>query len=166
MVTLLSERCTRRIEVALVVSSYMNVIESNGQPKLVAIGLGPDEELLESIKAVIKSHDIRDGVVVSGIGTLKRCYMHYVNTTTFPAENKFYVVDEPLEVGSICGLIADYEPHLHMVAGCRDQRTYSGHVEPGCVVLYLAEVLIMRLDDMKLGRVMDGRGVSLLAKRH
>ena len=143
----------------------MNVIESKGPPGLVAIGLGPDEKLLESIQAVIKSHNIRDGAVVSGIGTLKRCHMHYVNTITFPAENRFYVVEEPLEIGSITGLIADYEPHLHMTAGCRDQRTYTGHVEPGCVVLYLAEILIMRMDNGKLGRDLNGRGVSLLVKR-
>jgi predicted DNA-binding protein with PD1-like motif len=92
--------------------------------------------------------------------------MHYVNTTTFPAENRFYVVDEPLEIGSMNGMIADYEPHLHMTAGCRDQKTYTGHVEQGCVVLYLAEVLIMRLDNMKLGRELDqSRGVSLLVER-
>jgi predicted DNA-binding protein with PD1-like motif len=144
----------------------MNVIESKGPPGLVAIGLGPDEKLLESIQAVIKSHHIREGAVVSGIGTLKRCHMHYVNTTTFPAENRFYVVEEPLEIGSISGLIADYEPHLHMTAGCRDQKTYTGHVEPGCVVLYLTEVLIIRLDGMKLGRELDRkRGVSLLVER-
>ena len=104
-------------------------------------------------------------MIFATVGTLKRCHMHYVNTTTFPVENKFYVVDEPLEVGSICGLIADYEPHLHMVAGCRNQRVFSGHVEPGCVVLYLAKVLIMRLDGLMLGRVVDGHGISLLAKR-
>ena len=143
----------------------MNVIESKGPQGLVAIGLGPDEKLLESIQAVIKSHNIRDGAVVSGIGTLKRCHMHYVNTITFPAENRFYVVEEPLEIGSITGLIADYEPHLHMTAGCRDQRTYTGHVELGCIVLYLAEILIMRMDDSKLGRDLNGRGVSLLVER-
>jgi predicted DNA-binding protein with PD1-like motif len=143
----------------------MNVIESKGPPGLVAIGLGPDEKLLESIQAVIKSHNIRDGTVISGIGTLKRCHMHYVNTTTFPVENRFYIVEEPLEIGSISGLIADYEPHLHMTAGCRDQRTYTGHIEPGCIVLYLAEMLIMRMDDMKLGRDLNRRGVSLLVER-
>ncbi len=68
----------------------MNVIESK-DGNTIAIGLGPDERLLESIKEVIKSHGVRDGAVVSGIGTLKRCHMHYVNTKGFPAENRFYV---------------------------------------------------------------------------
>ncbi len=144
----------------------MNVVESK-DGKMVAIGLGPDERLLESVKEVIKKHRIRDGAVVSGIGTLKRCHMHYVNTTGFPAENKFYVVEEPVEIVGIGGLIADYEPHLHMAAGCRDQRSYVGHVEDGCIILYLAELMIMKLDDMPLKREMDEKtGITLLNERY
>jgi uncharacterized protein len=143
----------------------MKVIESKSS-KMIAVGLGPDDKLLESVKEIIKSHDVRDGVIVSGIGTLKRCHMHYVDTTGFPAENLFYVVEEPLEIVSISGLIADYEPHLHMAAGCRDKKAYVGHVEDGCVVLYLAELLIMRLDGLELKREVDPRfGVSLLKER-
>jgi predicted DNA-binding protein with PD1-like motif len=144
----------------------MNIIESKEQPRLIAIGLGPGEKLLESINEAIKTKKIRDGVVISGIGTLKRCHMHYVNTTSFQAENRFYVVEEPLEVGSISGIIADYEAHLHMTVGCRDQRTYIGHLEENCEVLYLAEILIMRLNDMSLARRIDPRyGISLLHER-
>jgi predicted DNA-binding protein with PD1-like motif len=91
--------------------------------------------------------------------------MHYINTTGFPAENMFYVVEEPLEIVAISGLIADYEPHLHMAAGCRDQKTYVGHVEDECVVLYLAELLITRLN-VELKRDVDPKyGVSLLKAR-
>ncbi len=49
-----------------------------------------------------------------------------------------------------------------MAAGCRDQKAYVGHVEYGCVILYLAELLIMRLN-MGLKREVDAsHGVSLL----
>ena len=144
----------------------MRIIESTKQPGLVAIGLGPGEKLLESINEAIKTKKIRDGVVISGIGTLKRCHMHYVNTTSFPAENRFYVIEDPLEIGSISGIIANYEAHLHMTVGCRDQRTYSGHLEDGCEVLYLAKVLIMKLSDLSLDRRIDPRwGISLLQER-
>ena len=141
----------------------MRIIESSEQPNLIAIGLGPGEKLLESINEAIKANEIRDGVVISGIGTLKRCHLHYVNTTSFPAENHFYVVEEPLEIGSISGIIADNEAHLHMTVGCRDQRTYAGHIEEGCEVLYLAEIFVMKLGGMRLKRRIDPRyGVSLL----
>ena len=142
----------------------MNVTESK-DGKMIAVGLEPEEKLLESIKEVIKTYHIQDGVVISGVGTLKRCQMHYVDTTSFPAKNVYYVVEEPLEVGSISGLIADYEPHLHMVAGCRDKKTYSGHLEDGCIVLYLAEVLIMRISAGLRREVHPKFGVALLKGR-
>ncbi len=144
----------------------MEVIESNGNPTIIAIGLGPEEKLLESIREVIKAHKIRDGAVISGVGTLKRCHMHYVNTSTFPPENRYYFVEEPVEVGSISGLIADYEPHIHIAVGCRDQKTYVGHLEEGSVVLYLAEVMILRTDTCDMLRDSSNKwGIGLLKGR-
>ena len=67
----------------------MNVIDSVTSYQTIILSLEPDEKLLESIQEVVSSHDIRNGIVVSGVGTLKRCHLHYVNTTTFPPENKF-----------------------------------------------------------------------------
>jgi len=141
----------------------MEVIKSRGDPAALVVGLGPDEKLLESIKEIVRAHCVRNGAVVSGVGTLKRCNMHYVNTTTFPPENKFYTLVEPLEIASINGLIADYEPHLHIVVGCRDQKTYAGHIEEGCIVLYLVEVMILRTDSLAMKRVTNNRwGIALL----
>jgi len=144
----------------------MEVIESDGPPTVLAVGLGPDEKLLESIKEAVRTHGVRDGAVVSGIGTLKQCHMHYVNTSTFPPENVYYNVEEPVEVGSISGLIADYEPHLHIAIGCKDQRTYIGHLEEGSIVLYLAEVMILKMKDLHLKRDSSNRwGIDLLRAR-
>jgi hypothetical protein len=143
----------------------MKVIESGGRPRFYAIGLGPDELLLESIKEAIGKYDIRNGAVLCGVGTLKRCRLHYVNTSAFPPENKFYTIEEPLEIVSISGLIADYEPHIHISAGCRDNRSWVGHLEDGSVVLYLAEMMVTKMDDLKMKRRTDERyKVSLLEK--
>ena len=120
----------------------MNTQLTKGPFEVITIGLGLDEKLLESITEAAKKHDIKHGAVVSGVGTLKRTHLHYVNTNGFPPDNRYYVIDEPVEVGSISGLIVNYEPHLHIDVGCRDKETYMGHLENGSVVLYLAEVCI------------------------
>ncbi len=133
----------------------MNTITSEGPYKVVTIGLGPDEKLLESIKEAIVKHDIRNGAVVSGVGTLKHCHLHYVDTTGFPPVNKFYVINEPLEIGSISGLIVDYEPHLHITVGCREDKAWNGHLENESVVLYLAEICILRMNHHGMKRELD-----------
>ena len=51
----------------------MNVMGHSGAMEVVVIGIQPGEMLLESIKAAIAERNIQNGVVVSGIGTLKTC---------------------------------------------------------------------------------------------
>ena len=75
----------------------------------------------------------------------------------------YYVVEEPAEVGSISGLIVDYEPHLHIDIGVRDNETYTGHLEPDSIVLYLAEVCILKFNDVAMKREPDPENnISLL----
>jgi len=70
-----------------------------------------------------------------------------------------------LEIGSISGLIADYEPHLHITVGCREDRAWNGHLEDDSVVLYLAEVCILKMNHHGMKRKMDPRyNLALLSE--
>jgi uncharacterized protein len=134
-----------------------------GPVEVVTVGIAPDELLLESIQAAVDAHDVQNGAVVSGIGTLKFCRMHHIKHSEFPPDDRFYEIEEPLEVSNISGIIADGEPHLHMTVGFRDEWSLAGHLEPGCVVLYLAEVVILKFNDLRMARHFDEtRKISLL----
>ena len=122
---------------------------------MIVVGLGPDEKLLESIQEAAKKYDIKHGAVVSGIGTLRRTHLHYVNQNAFPPDVGYYVIEEPAEVGSISGLIVDYEPHLHIDIGVRDNETYTGHLETDSIVLYLAEICILKYNNIQMKRAVD-----------
>ncbi len=144
----------------------MNTFHSNGPFEVIIIGLGPNEKLLESIKEAAKKHDIKHGAVISGIGTLKRTHLHYVNENSFPPMSKYYVIEEPVEIGSISGHIVDYEPHLHIDVGCREDETYIGHLEHDSIVLYLAEICILKFNDAGMKREPDpDNNISLLVPR-
>ena len=144
----------------------MEIIPYTGPTHLVVVGFKPGELLLESIKDAIQSQGIRNGAVVSGIGTLKTCQMHYVEHTSFPPRDHFYTLNKPLELLSVNGLIADGEPHLHIAVSCGDHEMYGGHLEPGSEVLYLAEIAILVFDDLPLERQLDPeRKVKLLQKK-
>jgi predicted DNA-binding protein with PD1-like motif len=141
----------------------MEIMPYSGKTELVTIGIKPDEMLLESIQAAIQSLGIRNGAVVSGIGTLKTCRMHYVEHTGFPPTNHIFTLEKPLELVSVSGLIADGEPHLHMVVSCGQGEMYGGHLHEGCQVLYLAEIAILVFNDHRIERQPDPeRKVSLL----
>ncbi len=137
----------------------------SGALEVVVVGIAPAEMLLETIEATIKEHGIQNGAVVSGIGTLKVARMHHIEHDHFPPDDRIFIIEKPLEVSSINGIIANGKPHLHMTVGFRDQWSIAGHLEPGSEVLYLAEAVILRFDALKLDRHFDAeRRISLLGE--
>ena len=124
--------------------------DETAQP--IAVGIDPGEMLLESIEKAIEEHDIRAGMVVSGIGTLKTCTMHYITHTGFPPEDKLYTIDKPIELLSVSGLIVDRKPHLHIQVSVGEDECYGGHLEPGSEVLYLAEVGMLKCNGLEMKR--------------
>ena len=72
---------------------------------------------------------MKDAIVISAIGTFDQYRMHYILTTGFPPKNKFERwKDKPLELAHIGGIIADGEPHLHVVVS-DPEKAYAGHLK-------------------------------------
>ena len=141
----------------------MKILHGNGPMEMVVVGLGPDEMLLESIRKAIADKGIRNGAVASGAGTLKSCRMHYVDHTAFPPKDVFTSVEGPLELVALSGVIADGEPHLHVVVSLKDQPARAGHLEDGSQVLYLAEIAILKCDTPAMARRLDeARKIKLI----
>lgn len=144
----------------------MNVMSSDAPTELLAVGIQPGETLLESIQQAVRENDVQNGVVVSGVGTLKNLHMHYITHADFPPTDEFVNVERPLELLSVSGLIADGEPHLHVVVSCKTEGVWAGHLEDKSEVLYLAEVAILKCNDLTLARHLDGeRKVKLLGPK-
>ena len=134
--------------------------------EMIVVGLGPDEMLLESLKKAIAEKGIRNAAVVSGAGTLKSCRMHYVDHTGFPPKDVFTAIEGPLELVALSGVIADGEPHLHVVVSMKDQPARAGHLEDGSQVLYLAEVAILVCESLAMARKLDeARKIKLVGPR-
>jgi predicted DNA-binding protein with PD1-like motif len=133
--------------------------------KVHILRLDPGDLLLESFQGLIHKEGIKDAYVGSAIGTLDYCVMHMVMTTGYPPVEHFARwEDQPLELSSIDGIIADGVPHLHMVVSDHE-RAYSGHLEEGCRVLYLAEIVIVELGQANLKRVRNSQGINQLTRR-
>ncbi len=144
----------------------MNIMEHSGPTDMIVLALQPGEMLLESIRRAIKQKNIRNGVVVSGIGTLKTLQVYYIKHTRFPPAHGNVTIKRPLELLSVSGIIADGEPHLHVVASCGRDETYGGHLEPETEVAYLAEIAIIRCNSLKMARHLDKkRKINLLGRR-
>jgi uncharacterized protein len=133
----------------------MNVMHHSGPMELVTIGVQPGEKLLESVRKACREQDIRNGAVVSGVGTFRTCHMHYIADTGFPPRDVFFRMDKPLELLSVNGLIADGQPHLHIVVSCGENEVYGGHLEEDSEVAYLAEVAVLKCNELRMTRRLD-----------
>ncbi len=110
------------------------------------------DDLLESIEQFARDQDIQSGVVVSGVATVSVLSYHRILTTGYPSKNEFLKVQGPFEISSLQGVIAAGKAHIHVTAADLEN-TYSCHLEPGSIVLYLAEIVILRCEGIKLDRL-------------
>lgn len=121
--------------------------------RVLVLRLNRGDLLRESVEEAIRVHGITDGALVCGYGTLDNCTLHMINTIdVFPAVEDFPSwKNEPLELVSMTGVIADGVPHIHAVVSDKG-RAIGGHLEPGCTVIYLAEIVIYEHRNLKLTR--------------
>lgn len=137
----------------------MEYFKNRGFGRIFVLRLDQGDMVLESIRKLIQDEGLKDGVVLSGIGTLDYCVVHMVMTTGYPAVEHFEKwSDKPLELSSIEGIIADGKPHLHIVVSDHE-KGYTGHLEDGCRVLYLAEIVIAELDGINFKRVANEKNI-------
>ena len=127
------------------------------------LGLGRGELLLESIEKFIADHDIHDGAVLTGIGSLSECRIHWPEAPVYPPNDVFVTYKGALEITGMQGIIADGQPHIHMmVAEGGDGRAIGGHLEHGSKVLYLAEITIAKFNGPPMTRRPNEHGVNML----
>jgi len=58
-------------------------------------------------------------------------------------------------------MIINYEPHLHFVASDL-KNTYSGHIEFNSQVLYLAEIVLLTLNNFSLKRRLNEKNINII----
>ncbi|KPK55081.1 MAG: hypothetical protein AMJ63_00455 [Myxococcales bacterium SG8_38_1] len=123
--------------------------------EVVIVRLAYGELLLESIQEICRQRRIRDGVILTGFGSLTDIAVSGAVGASFPPR-KFYQRTRPrgVEILAMAGVIANYHVHCHLVLSDRN-RAFGGHLEKGCRILSLAEIALMRVSGIKLARLVD-----------
>ncbi|MBN1524050.1 MAG: DNA-binding protein [Spirochaetales bacterium] len=127
----------------------MEIIKGKTESTLIFIRFDPKEDLMDGLKKIIEQEHIAAGVVLSGIGCFAKCRIHQVDVSETPdllnRKQAYRELSGGWEIGSIQGIIADGEPHLHVTLSEGD-KTVSGHLEPGSIVFTLIELSILKAD--------------------
>lgn len=113
-------------------------------------------DLLEGLREAVAREKIRNGVILSGFGSVRGYHFHGVSNRDFPSRN-FYMKDptHPADILSMNGLVLDSRVHAHITLA-DDERAFGGHLELGTEVFAFAVVTIGVLsDDVDLSRYDD-----------
>ncbi|MBU6289858.1 MAG: DNA-binding protein, partial [Chloroflexi bacterium] len=118
----------------------------------VFLSLHHGDDILESMCCLVREAELPQAVVMTGLGSLRKGHVHVVASNAYPPGDTYHRLEGPLEIAQVAGIIADGLPHLHMTFLGADHVTWAGHVEPGCEVLTLCEMSLLRVNGVQMVR--------------
>jgi len=140
-------------------------IDSGRLERIVLARIPIGVDLLEAIYAVVKREKIQKGLILMGIGALKKAVFR--NLKIFPREYPvtpkdriYFEVQKPLELLSLSGYIVprvNGEPHVHAHFSASTVMgdsiaTYGGHLDQGTITFVKAGVAIGVLEGIAMGK--------------
>ena len=148
-------------------------LEGIGTGRIQRIVMGKvkmDVDLLEGIKELVRREKIRTGVILSGIGALKKATFR--NLKVLPPDFKvqdhhrlYLDLDQPMEIVSLTGWIATLENgepdiHVHFSASTvmgDTVVTLGGHLTSGTITSVKVVVVIGVIEETNIKAAMDPR---------
>ena len=127
-------------------------------------------DLLQGIEELVKAEEVRTGVILSGVGALKKATFR--NLKVLPPDFKvekhhrlYLVLDQPMEIVSLTGWIATgeeggVEVHAHFSASTvmKDEIvTLGGHLIPGTLTSIKVVIVIGVIEETNIKAGLDPR---------
>ncbi len=144
----------------------MQYFVSKTTPRTILIMFDRDDLLLEGLQEVVKKEKIDTAAITGGIGSLQRVHLHTITVTTVPSIDKYWNFTGAIELAAVQGSVIGGDAHVHITVFDWDSKTtYIGHLEPGSVVAYRAEISLAVLEGVKTERYMDEKGEFRIRQR-
>ncbi len=117
--------------------------------RFLMLRLNPEDDVLDSIRAAVRENEIRNGIIVSGVGSLNRYRVHVVNKPVLPTEDVFFEGEGPFDILTITGAVLEGRVHAHITFS-NTERALGGHLEEGCTVLTFALIVLAETPDVEI----------------
>uniref|UniRef100_A0A7V4KBZ1 DNA-binding protein n=1 Tax=Fervidobacterium pennivorans TaxID=93466 RepID=A0A7V4KBZ1_FERPE len=112
--------------------------------KIVLLKVESGEDLLASMQSFVEKMNIKNAVIVSGIGSAVSYSFHVVSSSELPPKETYPRDDIPVDISNIQGYVIDGKVHAHITFST-SQVSFGGHLEPGVKVLTFAIVTLIVL---------------------
>jgi predicted DNA-binding protein with PD1-like motif len=136
--------------------SVPDVYTTTGQfERIVVMRMKFGTDLLADIEKSVAQEKIQNGIILTGIGSVRGYRVHQVYNRDLPTRNIFTSEpNTPADLDSVSGYVINGKVHAHMVLGTGD-KTIAGHLEPGTEVFTYVVVTVGVLTGVDLSRVED-----------
>jgi predicted DNA-binding protein with PD1-like motif len=133
-----------------------DVTTTTGQfERVVVMRMKFGTDLLTGLEKGVAQEKIQNGVILTGIGSVRGYRVHQVYNRDLPTKNIFTTEpNTPADLDSVSGYVINGKVHAHMVLGTGD-KTIAGHLEHGTEVFTYAVIAIGVLKGVDLSRVED-----------
>ena len=108
------------------------------------------DDLMASIKALCKEHNIPAGVVLSAVGCVSHARLRDASGVNIRE------IDRHMEIVSLNGTVSAARCHLHIALSSEDLSTIGGHLTEGCIINTTCELVIGILEGIEYGVEQDG----------
>jgi predicted DNA-binding protein with PD1-like motif len=123
--------------------------------KVLVLRMKHGADLLAGLQSLVKQKGIKNGVILSGIGSLRGYHVHQVNNRDFPTSNVFTkALTTPCDLVGMNGYIVNGVLHAHMTLGT-GEKAIAGHLEPGTQVFTYAIVTVGVMNGTDLSKIDD-----------
>jgi uncharacterized protein len=123
--------------------------------RIVVLRFKYKTDLLAGMQKMVKQENIRNGVILSALGSVRGYQVHQVSNRTLPSQDTFVKnPTEPADLVSMNGYVIDGRPHPHVTLATPD-KVIAGHLEPGTEVFTFAVVTIGVMNDVDFRRLDD-----------
>jgi len=151
----------------------LDLLEGIGRGRMDRIVMGKlkmDIDLFEGIQELAKKERVRTGVILSGVGALRKATFR--NLKILPPDFKvekhhrlYLEIERPMEIVSLTGWIAtkedgDLEVHAHFSASTVIEDkvvTLGGHLIPGVITSVKVVVVIGVIEETNIRAGLDSR---------
>jgi hypothetical protein len=121
------------------------LVERTSIKNLVFIRLNPGDDLLGALEEAAQTHNIKNAVILTGIGSACSHHFHVVGTRVNPPRNDFIKGEKASDIVNINGYIIEGRVHAHIIHS-DTENAFGGHLHHGLEVLTFAILTLAEVD--------------------
>jgi predicted DNA-binding protein with PD1-like motif len=119
--------------------------------RIVIIRMRSGADLLEGLNQAVKNHDIKNGIILTGIGSVTDYHYHVVSNKNLPPAEEYPKASVPMDMTSVQGYVMNGKVHAHITLSDENSMV-GGHLEGGTIALTFFVVSIGVLpDNLEMG---------------